>query len=137
MPFDPTLCYLSLAADHGQCLAAEQGGGDQGEIEGGQPKGRAVANREHPGGEGDWQTFALVPDPDGEPDVYGLRVTADGEDRFACCEDEGKAGIVVFNRIVLDAWQKFIVWRHDDGRLSFESWCRRGFFIKAFPDGHV
>jgi len=135
--FDPKLCYVSLTADHGQFVAAEQGGGNQGEVEGGQPKGRAVANRDNVGGEGDWQTFALVPDPDGEPGVYGLRVTADGRDRYACCENEGKDGIIVFNREDLSAWQKFVVWAHEDGKMSFEAWCRRGFFMKAFPDGHV
>jgi len=138
--FDPTLCYASFRADHGQFLCAENGGGDEGQFEDAsktQPMGRAVANRDNAGGEGDWQTLALVPDPDGEPGVYGLRVTADGRDRFACNENEGRDGRVVFNRPSMGPWEKYFVWRHDDGRLSFEATCRRGFFIKAFPDGHV
>lgn len=138
--FDPKLLYASFLADHGQFLTAENGGGNEGEFEDEgktAPKGRAVANRNNPGGEGDWQTLALVPSPDGEPGVFGLRVTADGNDRYACCENEGKDGIVVFNRPDLSAWQKFLVWMHEDGRMSFEAVCRPLHFIKAWPDGHV
>jgi len=131
--FDPNTLYVSLKADNGKFLAAENGGGNEGEMDGENPKGLAVANREKPGWEGDWQTFAVIP---AGGDQYGLRVTADGVSRFACCEGEGQTGIVVFNRPDLGAWEKFKVWQRPEG-VSFEAVCRPGFFIKAFPDGKV
>ncbi len=124
---------ISLKSDHGKFLTAEHGGGREGQTDGTRPKGIAVADRENPGNEGDWQTITIVPAEDG---FVGLRVDAE-ESMFACAENEGKDGVIVFNRPSLGDWEQFKLWRHDTGGLSFESKVRPGFFIKALPDHSV
>ena len=130
----------TLRADHGQFLVAENGGGNEGELVGDPPypKGLAVANRDRAGGPGDWGTIGI--EVSDQPEFVGLYVETDQTDgrRYLCCENQGRDGIVVFNRPALGGDEKFRPVVSADGtRVSFESQVRPGYFVKAWPDGRV
>jgi len=119
----------TLRSDHGKFVSAEDGGAPQGTIDG-RPAGLMTANRDSAGG---WESFTI--EKSDEPDFYGIKST---HGFFACCEDEGKAGYVAFNREGLTAWEKFKLVVRDNGeKISFESQCRPGYFIKVWGDGRV
>ena len=121
---------INLKADHGKFLCAEEGGGFAGDIINGRPAGLLTATRDSVGA---WETFTLVPSD--VKDQFGLQ-SAHGF--YACCENNGQDGIIVFRSLDLGAWEKFTIIKSDDGtRASFESVCRPGYFIKAWPDGRV
>jgi len=119
----------TLKSDHGKFVCAEDGGAKQGTIDG-RPAGLMTANRDSAGG---WETFTI--EKSDEPNVFGLKST---HGFFACCEDEGKAGYVAFNREDLGPWEKFkLVVQENGKKISFESLCRPGYFIKVWNDGRV
>ena len=122
---------FNLKSDHGKFACAEEGGGNQGEIIAGRPAGLMTATRDSAGA---WETFELVESD--EPELFGIK-SAHG--KFACCENEGKDGIIVFRSDNLGAWEKFKLWFNadDKSKVSFESVCRPHHFIKVYPDGTV
>ncbi|TXH09896.1 MAG: hypothetical protein E6R03_16055 [Hyphomicrobiaceae bacterium] len=118
---------ITLKADHGKYLCAEEGGGEQGQIIAGRQAGLVTATRDAAGA---WETFVLV---DADDDSVAFRSHGG---KFLCAENEGRDGVLVCNRDAVGAWEKFIP--HSDGdRMGFEAKCRPGFFIKAWPDGRV
>lgn len=127
---------INLKADHGKFLCAEEGGAAPGTViplpnGGNRQGGLLTATRESPGA---WETFTVVESD--EQDKVGL-LSSGGY--YACCENNGQDGVIVFRSYSLGAWEKFYVHLNPDdpSKVSFESACRPGFFIKAFPDGHV
>jgi len=117
----------TLKSDHGKFASAEDGGKEQGTTDG-RPNGLMTANRDSAGG---WETFTI--EESDEPGIYGIKST---HGFYACCEDEGKAGYIAFNRPGITAWEKFRLWVNED-KVSFESVCRPGYFIKVWGDGRV
>ncbi len=139
-----TSILVSLKADHGKFLCAEEGGASQGktiqEEKSGivytRPAGLMTATRDSAG---PWEHFDIV---SSDEDGYVGLISSDGW--IACCENaesdskEGKNGIIVFNRESIGEWEKFRLSTSDDGtRASFESKARPGYFIKAHPTGDV
>lgn len=118
---------VSLKADHGQYVCAEEGGGDEGQIVAGRQAGLLTATRAQAGA---WETFDVV---NGEGDTVGLRSSGG---YFACAENAGLDRVVVCNRRVMGAWEQWHL-RHRDGTVAFESAVRPGHYIKAWPDGRV
>jgi hypothetical protein len=134
----------TLRTDHGTYVRVEEGGGRIGALvtdgHGTRPAGLLTGR-----GEDDtaWQQIDLIPSAGSTRVVY-LRsagyVDADGtvQRRYACCEDEGRAEIVVCNRDVPGAWEAFLLHTDPvDRRTSFEAVCRPGWFLAAQPDGRV
>ena len=122
-----TATYHTLLADHGRYVCAEEGGAPEGTIIDGRQGGLLTATRE---AVGPWETFGVEPQ---EPGVVALR-SVNGF--YACAENAGQDGVVVCRSTSVGGWERFLV--HGDGtRVSFEAECRRGFFIKAWPDGRV
>ena len=119
-----TPTYHSFLADHARYVCAEDGGAPEGVIIDGRPGGLMTATREAVGA---WETISVEPQ---DPGVVALR-SVNGF--YACAENEGRDGIVVFRSFTVGPWERWIV--HGDGtRVSFEPECRRGYFIKAWPD---
>lgn len=120
----------TLQSDHGKFACAEDGGGEQGKIIDGRPAGWMTATRE---AAGSWEHFGIVESD--EKGIYGIQ-SANGQ--FACCENEGKDGIIIFNRPGITAWEKFKIHNVEGGKkIAFESICRPKHFIKVYPDGTV
>jgi len=119
----------TLKSDHGKFACAEDGGHAPGVIDG-RPAGWMTATRDSAGA---WETFEIVPSD--ESGIYGIK-SANGF--YACCENEGKDGIIAFNRTSIGGWEKFLLILQDNGKkVSFESVCRPGYFIKVWPNGQV
>lgn len=129
---------ITLKSDHGKFASAEEGGGLQGQIIDGRPAGLMTATRDSAGA---WESFFLVPSIDGDG-TFGLNSC---HGFYACCENAeedskyNRPGIIVFRSLSLGAWEKFkLHFREDDNaKVSFESVCRPGYFIKVYPEGRV
>jgi len=120
----------TLKSDHGKFASAEDGGGLPGQIIDGRPSGLMTATRDSAGA---WESF-MVFDSDDEGH-YSIQSC---HGFYACCENEGRDGIIVFNRQEVGAWEKFILHSKENGsKVSFESVCRPGYFIKVWGDGRV
>ena len=117
----------TLKSDHGKFASSEDGGKEQG-ITDGRPNGLMTATRDSAGA---WESFTI--EESDEPGIYGIKST---HGFYACCEDEGKAGYIAFNRPGITAWEKFKLWISGE-MVSFESVCRPGYFIKVWGDGRV
>ena len=118
----------TFRADHGLYLCAEEGGAPEGTIIAGRPGGLLTATREAAGA---WETFTV------EPQELGVVALRSSGGFYACCENEGRDGIVVCRSVSVGGWERFVVVSDDPTRVSFEAECRRGFFLKAWPDGTV
>jgi hypothetical protein len=121
----------TLKSDHGKFASAEDGGGLPGQVIDGRPGGLMTATRDSAGA---WEQFMIF-ESDDEPGIYSIQSC---HGFYACCENEGKDGIIVFNRTEVGAWEKFTVSLQDNGsKASFQSVCRPGYFIKVWGDGRV
>lgn len=118
----------TLKSDHGKFASAEDGGGIPGQIIDGRPGGLMTATRDSVGA---WESFEIVESD--EKGIYGIQSC---HGFYACCENEGKDGIIVFNRDSIGGWEKFTL-SIDGAKVSFQSVCRPGYFIKVWGDGRV
>jgi len=120
----------TLKSDHGKFASAEDGGGLPGQIIDGRPTGLMTATRDSTGA---WEQFMVFESDDAGS--YGIQSC---HGFYACCENEGRDGIIVFNRTEIGAWEKFIPHIKENGtKVAFEAVCRPGYFIKVWGDGRV